>query len=95
VEGGANVQAYDPVAMDKMKSFFPNITYCNDVYHASKGADAVLLVTEWDQIKKMNLKKLKSKMSTPLLIDGRNVFEPEAMAKLGFRYISVGRPRPS
>lgn len=89
---GARIRAYDPVAADKMKDHFPDITYAKTPYDAAKGADAALLLTEWPQISKMDLKKLKRNLRTPVLIDGRNVFDPDAMARLGFRYRSVGRP---
>ncbi|MBV9080359.1 MAG: UDP-glucose/GDP-mannose dehydrogenase family protein [Elusimicrobia bacterium] len=92
MEKGAEVRAYDPVAMDRMKAIYPNITYCDNGIDVAKGADGLLLVTEWPEFRKLNLKRLKNAMNAPVLIDGRNVFDPKKMAKLGFNYQSVGRP---
>jgi UDPglucose 6-dehydrogenase len=92
VNGGSTVRAYDPVAMERMKSHFPNITYSKSALDAIKGADALLLVTEWDEFKKLNLKKIKTLMKTPIFIDGRNLFDPQKMSKLGFQYRCIGRP---
>ncbi len=89
---GATVRAFDPVAAQKMKLQFPNITYVNNPIDAAKGAHGLLVVTEWPQFRKMDLAKLKARMSTPVVVDGRNVFDPALMAKKGFVYHSIGRP---
>lgn len=88
---GAKLKAYDPKAMDKMKTVFPDIEYCNSVYEAAKGVDCLLIITEWDEFRKMDLEKIKSLMLSPIIIDGRNIFEPARLQKLGFTYISIGR----
>jgi len=88
---GAQVQVHDPVAMEKMRSFYPDIAYCDNPSEAADGADGLLLLTEWNVYRKASLSKIRKKMKTPVLVDGRNVFSPEAMKKLGFTYRSIGR----
>ncbi len=90
-EEGANIRAYDPAAMENFKSLFPDITYCKNSYHAAEGADAVVIVTEWNQFRNMNLKRLKEAMRGNALIDLRNVFEPEKAKSVGFKYTGMGR----
>ncbi len=92
LDQGAKVRACDPVAADRMKEIYPSVQYIDDPIETAKGADALLCLTEWDRFSKVNLKKLKSVMATPLVVDGRNIFDPASMARLGFRYTSVGRP---
>lgn len=91
IKAGANVRAYDPVAMKKMEPEFPSVQFCAGALEAAKNADALLVVTEWEEFKRVNLKKLKASMNAPIVVDGRNVFEPSAMAKLGFHYSCIGR----
>jgi len=91
LEEGAEVKAYDPEAMEKAKSELPNISYCSDPYQAAEGADAIVIVTEWDEFRQVNWKQLRSIVEHPLVIDGRNMFVPEEISRHGFRYISVGR----
>jgi len=92
---GAVLRLYDPQAMDNMKGLFPpepsRITYSTSAYEAVRGANALLFVTEWEEFKKLDLKKLKTLMSNPIIIDGRNVFKMEEVRKLGFEYYSIGR----
>jgi UDPglucose 6-dehydrogenase len=92
LERGAVVKAFDPVAMEKMKTHFPSIQYCSSAYEAATGADGLMVVTEWPEFKSLNLKRIKTAMHTPIVVDGRNLFDPAIMAKLGFNYYSVGRP---
>jgi len=91
LDEGADVRAYDPEAMEKAKSALPNITYCPDPYRAAEDADAILIVTEWDEFRQMDWKRLFSIVEQPLVIDGRNVFNPEEISRKGFRYVSIGR----
>jgi UDPglucose 6-dehydrogenase len=91
LEEGADVRAYDPEAMEKAKSEFPNITYCSDPYQAAEGADAIVIVTEWDEFRQVDWNRLLSTVEHPLVIDGRNMFCPEEISCCGFRYISIGR----
>lgn len=88
---GVSIRAFDPVAMEKAKQFLPNIQYCNDEYDACNKADALVICTEWPQFKKIDLKKVKQSMNSNLVLDGRNIFDPVEMKKLGFNYISIGR----
>ena len=89
---GAHVKAYDPYAHQKAKSVLPNISYCKNAYETAKGADALLVLTEWDEFKKLDFKKIYHLMTTPVLIDGRNLLDPQAMRSIGFIYSSMGRP---
>lgn len=88
---GAKIKAWDPVAEDLCKKLVPDIIYCSTPYDALEKADAAIIVTEWDKLKKLDLKKVKSLMKKPIIIDGRNIFNPQKMAKLGFDYQSIGR----
>lgn len=90
---GAKIKAYDPQAMAKAKRVLPGIRVCRSAYEACRGCDCLLILTEWDEFKTIDLKKVKKALKTPLIIDGRNLFHPKEMAKLGFRYISMGRAK--
>jgi UDPglucose 6-dehydrogenase len=88
---GAKVFAYDPVATRAAKQVLGNtITYCDDVYQATEGADVVILVTQWDEFNNLDLEKIHQAMRSKLFVDGRNFFDPEKIKKLGFEYIGVG-----
>jgi UDPglucose 6-dehydrogenase len=92
VELGATVQAYDPVAAANARRVLPAaVVYCDSPYAAAAGADGVALVTEWNEFKFLNLERLKAVMRRPVIFDGRNLWEPERMRRLGFEYHSVGR----
>ncbi|HOW28636.1 MAG TPA: UDP-glucose/GDP-mannose dehydrogenase family protein [Elusimicrobiota bacterium] len=88
---GCQVNAYDPVAMEKTKALLPNVRYCKDPYDALSGAEAVVLATEWQVFKDIDLKKVRSLLKTPVFLDARNAFDPVQMASLGFDYTAVGR----
>jgi len=89
---GATVRAYDPVATDNARSVLPPaVQYAASAYEAAQGADAVALITEWNEFKFLNLERLRSVMRRPVVFDGRNVWEPERMRRLGFEYHSIGR----
>jgi UDPglucose 6-dehydrogenase len=89
---GATIRAYDPVATDNARAVLPTaVRYCDSAYEAAEGADAVALVTEWNEFKFINLERLKTVMRRPLVFDGRNLWEPERMRRLGFEYHSIGR----
>jgi UDPglucose 6-dehydrogenase len=87
---GASVRAYDPEAMEKAKAILPEITYCADPYEAAEGADAILVVTEWDEFRKMDWSRLATIVERPLIIDGRNTLTREEVAANGFHYIGIG-----
>ncbi len=92
VEAGAAVRAYDPVAMTNAAKVLPAaVEYCDSPYDAAKGADAVVLVTEWNEFKFLNLERLRTVMRQPVVFDGRNLWEPDRMRRLGFQYYSIGR----
>lgn len=88
---GAQVRAYDPAAMEASKPWFNDLTYCQGALETAKGADALIIVTEWKQFKKMELGKVKTLMRTPVIIDGRNIFSKKKMKELGFVYAGIGR----
>ncbi len=89
---GAKVRAYDPAGMEQAKQVLPGVTYCENPYACAKGADALVIVTEWEEFRALDLEQLKSMMAQPVIVDLRNIYRPEDMAKLGFVYRSVGRP---
>lgn len=88
---GATVRAYDPVAMDNAVRILPDIEMCHDAYEVAEGADALLLVTEWNEFKHLDLAKIKQLMKTPILVDGRNVYDPGMVSTQGFTYRGMGR----
>jgi UDPglucose 6-dehydrogenase len=89
---GAKVRAHDPVGMEMARRELPDIEYCDDPYLCARGADALVLVTEWAQYRAIDLERLKNELAHPVVIDLRNVYRPEDMAAHGFIYDSVGRP---
>jgi len=92
---GVNVRAYDPVGMEQAKKVLNNVTYCNGPYECAQGADALVIVTEWEQFRALDLDRLKQAMSArPVMVDLRNIYPPDEMRKRGFIYESVGRPEP-
>jgi UDPglucose 6-dehydrogenase len=92
VEGGSRVRVYDPVAMENARQALPeSVHYCPSSYEAAEGADAAVIVTEWNEFKHLNLERLRQVMRRPLVFDGRNIYEPERMRRLGFEYHSIGR----
>ncbi|MFH1779292.1 MAG: UDP-glucose/GDP-mannose dehydrogenase family protein [Candidatus Omnitrophota bacterium] len=88
---GAKIRAYDPQAMVKAKTLLKDVKFCVDSYDAVKGADCAVIVTEWNEFKELNLAKLKKLLKQPVIVDGRNIYEPKKMRELGFRYYSIGR----
>lgn len=93
VAEGATVRAYDPVAKEKAKAIFGNrISYAPSALEAIDGADALVIVTDWDEFRRANLKKVRRLLRHPLVLDGRNLYDPAAMEQLGFVYHPVGRP---
>lgn len=88
---GAKVKAFDPAGMAQAKTELPDITYCEDAYDCAKGADALVIVTEWVQFRALDLPRLKAAMAQPIVVDLRNIYRPTEMAEHGFSYHSVGR----
>ncbi|MBD3857781.1 MAG: UDP-glucose/GDP-mannose dehydrogenase family protein [Acidobacteria bacterium] len=92
VEGGAKVKAFDPVAMDNARGMLPEaVQYCEDSYDAAEGADAMIIVTEWNQFRSLDMERVRSSLKQPVVIDLRNLYDPKRMKDQGFRYSSVGR----
>ncbi len=92
VARGATVRAFDPAAMTAAKPLLPAITYCEDAYEAAQGADGVVIATEWNQFRALDFSELKARLAAPLMIDLRNLYQPDRVAAEGFKYYSVGRP---
>lgn len=88
---GATVRAYDPEAMDNARVIFTNVEFCKDAYETARGADALVIATEWNEFRALNLGRIRSLMVTPVLVDLRNVYDPRRMASEGFDYSCVGR----
>jgi UDPglucose 6-dehydrogenase len=88
---GATIRAYDPQAMDNARTMFENVTFCRDAYDAAKDADVLVIATEWNEFRALNLSRIKSLVRQPLIVDLRNVYDPQRMKTEGFRYFSVGR----
>jgi UDPglucose 6-dehydrogenase len=90
---GATLRAFDPAAMDNAREVLPaSLVYCRDAYDAATGADCLVILTEWNQFRSLDLEKLKSLLRRPNVVDLRNVYEPARMREAGFTYDSVGRP---
>lgn len=89
---GAEVLIYDPIAQENIKRIFPEAGFCSTAEEACKGADALVIVTEWDEFKQINLENICKLMKKPIVFDGRNIYSLKKMKNLGFDYISIGRP---
>jgi UDPglucose 6-dehydrogenase len=88
---GAALRCFDPEAMEEARGALPDATFCGDVYQAAEGADALLILTEWNQFRKLELGRLTKLLTQPLIVDLRNVYEPAKVSAAGFRYVSLGR----
>jgi len=88
----AQIQAYDPEAMERARAILPQIKYAKSAYEAAKDAEALLLATEWDEFRKLDWDRVHKEMARPLILDGRNLLSPREMKALGFEYHSFGRP---
>jgi UDPglucose 6-dehydrogenase len=94
LEEGAHIKAYDPIAIDNARKIFAkdkNIQFVSDSYEAAQNADLLIIVTEWNEFRQLDIEKIKEIMRNPNIIDGRNIYEPEKVKKLGFTYRGVGR----
>jgi UDPglucose 6-dehydrogenase len=89
---GANVRAYDPAGMEQAKPLMPDIAYCDGPYSCAEGAHALVLVTEWEQFRALDFKRLKAIMASAVFVDLKNVYQPADVAEAGFVYESIGRP---
>jgi len=88
---GAKVRAYDPAGMEQAKAVLAGVTYCDSAYACAEGADALVIVTEWEQFRALDLDRLKRTMAKPVVVDLRNIYRPDDMTKRGFTYVGVGR----
>ncbi len=88
---GAILRVHDPKAMDKAKAILTNVTYVEDMNDLAEGCDALVIATEWDEFKKLDLERARKAMTHPITFDGRNLFDPAEMERLGFIYKSIGR----
>ncbi len=88
---GASLRAFDPAGMHEAEKLLPGILWCETAYETMGGADALVIITEWNEFRALDLKRVKSLLKTPVLVDLRNVYEPDMMAKAGFDYSCVGR----
>jgi UDPglucose 6-dehydrogenase len=88
---GAEVRAYDPAAMDRARGLLPGVIYAKDAYDVATGADALVLVTEWEEFRQLDMPRIKQLMRRPVVVDGRNIYDPTAMKRLGFTYRGIGR----
>ncbi len=90
-ERGARVQAFDPQAMEGARKELPDLTLCGDSYEACRGADVLVIVTEWNQFRMLDLERVKSLLARPVVVDLRNIYDPGPMRAAGFEYVCVGR----
>ena len=79
--------------MERARAVFPDLSYSSDPYEVARGADALLILTEWDQFRRLDWKRIQGEMARPLLVDGRNMLRPADMQALGFEYLSFGKAR--
>lgn len=91
IEAGATVRAFDPVGMDEAKALIDGPVWCSDAYDAMDGADAVAIITEWNEFRALDLSRARALLKQPIMVDLRNIYGPEQMRDAGFTYISIGR----
>jgi UDPglucose 6-dehydrogenase len=87
----ANVRAYDPAAMASARRILPDVEFCEDEYEAARASDGLVIVTEWNQFRRLDIERLKLVMREPNIIDLRNIYEPEMIRSAGFKYLGMGR----
>src|ERR1700744_3208 len=91
LKDGATLRVHDPKGMEKAKELLPNVTYVEDMNEVATGCDAIVIATEWEEFKKLDLVRTKKSLTHPIMFDGRNLFDPVEMEKLGWMYKSIGR----
>ncbi|MFN7159382.1 MAG: UDP binding domain-containing protein, partial [Erythrobacter cryptus] len=91
LDAGVSVAAYDPEGMEQARPLLPEVTMCESAYDAITGADVVVIVTEWDAFRALDLNRVKQLAKAPVMVDLRNIYKPEDMRAAGFAYVSVGR----
>jgi len=90
-KAGARIRAYDPAGMNEAKKLIKDVTWCGDPYEAMQAADAIVILTEWNEFRALDIQKMLKLLKAPVLVDLRNIYQPTEMKAAGFRYISVGR----
>jgi UDPglucose 6-dehydrogenase len=90
-DAGARIRAYDPEGMKQARSVLENVEYADNAYSCIDGADALVIVTEWDAFRALDLQRVRSLLKRPVLVDLRNIYRPDDMQARGFTYVSVGR----
>jgi UDPglucose 6-dehydrogenase len=90
-KAGAKVRAYDPVAMEVARPILPAVEMFDEPYQMAQGCDALIVVTEWNEFKQLDLEKVKSLLKSPVIYDGRNIYDPKLMKEMGFTYRAIGR----
>ncbi len=95
IKSGANVRAYDPESMNEAQELIDDVVLCEGPYDVAESADALVIITEWDQFRALDLERIKGVMKTPLMVDLRNIYSPAGMADLGFAYEGIGRSQES
>ena len=90
-EAGAHIAAYDPESMAQARPLMEKVLFCKDPYECVQGAQALVIVTEWDAFRALDMKRVKAALAAPVVVDLRNIYRPEEMRRLGFTYASVGR----
>ena len=88
---GAKVKCFDPQAMSKAKDVLKDVKFCKNAYETARNSDALVILTEWNEFKELNLARIKKIMKQPIILDGRNIYDPAEMQNLGFKYVGVGR----
>jgi len=94
-DAGAAVRVFDPAAMDEAKKLLDGVTWCDNAYATVEGADVLAIITEWNEFRALDLERLKALMNAPVMVDLRNIYNPDEMAEAGFRYYCIGRPKVS
>jgi UDPglucose 6-dehydrogenase len=85
------VRGYDPAGMEQAKPLLPDVQYCQSAYTAAQGADALVIATEWEQFRALDLVRLKAVMAQPVIVDLRNIYRSDEMRRAAFRYVPIGR----
>jgi UDPglucose 6-dehydrogenase len=91
IKEGAKIKAFDPQAMEKAKHILKEVKFCQDAYEVAKDCDCLVIITEWNEFKELDFKRLKKIMKQPVIMDGRNIYDPGKMKSFGFRYFGIGK----
>jgi UDPglucose 6-dehydrogenase len=91
-DAGARVRGYDPEGTEQAAQMLPNMTACDSAYGCIESADALVIVTEWNEFRALDMRRVRSLLKAPVVVDLRNIYRAEDMARLGFAYHSIGRP---